>query len=287
MNVNLLDHCCGCRQMWKSWTPFWGCSNQRSLAMTVAISIPECSHLYELVKTNVVLLTIYMDLLKWIPISLSALLPATYTEMSVLCKFPVSWNFGGPQGCFAGACLSDSVPACCGCQPSGASECAGSHVPGGLCSNVITRVMAASATSVLLSWRFTASVELSTTPAGPESPVKVCHVCSHKTEKQLLLPKLHSCGSLNVSVQTGLFQVTRRLSLGLSHSMAAWELTCYKGEGTRRSHYTHGSSAFLSSSYHKGDEFPEKLKVLPPPTLRSGCLVWSSISIILKSLSVD
>lgn len=172
MNLNLLDHCCACRQMWKLWAPFWGCSNQRSLALTVAISTPECSHLYKLVKTNVVLLilTTYMNLLKWILILFSCLLPSAYMEMSVPCKFPVSGNFGGPQGCLRGACLSDSVPACCGCQPSGASECAGSHVPGGLYSNVITRVMAASATSVLLSWRFTVSVELSTTQLALKAP---------------------------------------------------------------------------------------------------------------------
>lgn len=123
MNLSLLDHCCGCRQMWKSWAPFSGCSNQRSLILTVAISTPECSHLYKLVKTNVVLLilTTFMDLLKRILISFSSLLPSAYTEMSVPCKFPLSGNFGGPHVCLAGACLSDSVPACCGCQPSGAS----------------------------------------------------------------------------------------------------------------------------------------------------------------------
>lgn len=80
-------------------------------------------------------------------------------ETAVPCKCLLPGHFGGPRGRLAGACLSDSVLACYGWQPSGGSECAGPKSASGLCSGFITRARASSVPSVGLSWRCAASVE--------------------------------------------------------------------------------------------------------------------------------
>ena len=166
MDLNLLHHSCGCRRVWRAWVLFWGCSNQKSLALSVALSSLECSHFYQLVRTNVVswilatntdLLILILDFL-WLPVFIRLYGNISALHISLPQAFWGSW--GLPFRC---PFISFRPGLLCGCQPSGVSECAGPKSPSGLCGGVITMAVAASVTSVLLSWRFAASVELSTT----------------------------------------------------------------------------------------------------------------------------
>lgn len=165
------------------------------------------------------------------------------------------------------------------------------HLLGGLWGCVITPAIAASSPSVLLSWRFAASVELSTTLLA----LKALQRCVTASPMR----KSCSCCFQNLTVVDHVMSASKQApSRWKGDSVWGWPTARLLGnysdtrlrEPTGPTH-TRGSSAFLGSSYHKGHELPEKLKILSPPTLRSYSWVWlviqEFISTIINSLPGD
>ena len=122
--------------------------------MSVALSSLECSHFYQLVRTNVVswILATNTDLLilildsPWLPVFI-----CEYGNTSAL-HFPLPRHFGGSEGCLSGAHLSASALACCvAASQVGSLNVQVLNLLAGLCGGVITMAIAASVTSVLLS----------------------------------------------------------------------------------------------------------------------------------------
>lgn len=163
MNLNLWDHCCGCRRVWKSWVPFWGCSNPEfslvcgSKHTWVFPSLPACEDKrgftntdckYGLINTGFPLAPSFHLLIR---------------KYQCLANFPSPGIWGVLR-----AALQVSVDQTHSRLAVAASQVRSLNVQvlnllGGLRSGVITPAIAASAASVWLSQRLAASVELSMT----------------------------------------------------------------------------------------------------------------------------